>query len=104
MNATTAKTVRLPGLTIDFSAVRAVLSSDDRPIWAGKLVLTSDGRADGQIKVVTANMVHTSLVDLEGQQEADDPIYDVVEHWQDFIVNAVAAELGWATYAEAMAA
>jgi hypothetical protein len=104
MTTATSKTVRLPGLTIDFSAVRAVLSSDDRPIWAGKLVLTSDGRADGQIKVVTANMVHTALVDLEGDCDADDPIYGVVERWQDFIVNAVAAELGRATYAEAMAA
>ena len=104
MTAATSKTVRIPGLAIDFSSVRAVLSSDDRPIWAGKLVLTSNERADGQTKVVTANMVHTTLVDLEGACEHDDPIYDVVERWQDFIVNAVVAELGRATYAEAMAA
>jgi hypothetical protein len=48
--------------------------------------------------------VHTSLVDLEGECEHDDPIYAAIENWQDFIVNAVAAELGRATYAEAMAA
>jgi len=104
MTTATSKTVRIPGLTIDFSSVRAVLSNDDRPIWAGKIVLTSDERADGETKVVTANMVHTSLVDLEGECEHDDPIYAAIENWQDFIVNAVAAELGRATYVETMAA
>jgi hypothetical protein len=103
MNSSTAKTVRLPGLTIDFSAVRAVLS-DDCPIWAGKLVLTFDERSDKLVKVVTCNMVRTDLVDLEGECEHDDPVYGVVERWQEFIVDAVVAELGRATYAEAMAA
>ncbi len=102
--ATTTKTTELAGLTIDYANVRAVLSDDERPIWAGRLTITSDGRSDGLTKVVTANMVHTKLVDLEGEPEADDPIYGVVERWSAYIVNAVASELGRPTIADAMAA
>lgn len=98
--------VRLDGLrlTIEYTNVRAVLADDDRPIWAGKIVLTFDQRRDGLIKVVTANMAGRELHDLEGDCENDDPVYSVVERWTVYIVDAIEAELGKPRRFDAVAA
>lgn len=98
----TTKTVQVLDSTVDFSAVRSVLSNDDRPILAGKIVVTFDRRSDGLTKVVTANMVDDKLVDLEGECEETDPVYAVVARWASFIIGAIWHELGDPTYAEAM--
>lgn len=104
MTTATSKTVELPGLIIDFSAVRAVLSADDRPIWAGKIVLTNYDRTDGRIIRLTGNMIDMTVVDFEGDYEEGDPVYAGAERMADSIAFAVMLELGIATYAEAMAA
>jgi len=82
-----SRTINLPELTIDFSALRSEYSPDGYPRWEGKVVLAfPDGRT------VTANWRSAqdfsregSLVDFEGEADESDLVYvECDEHAEEW--------------------
>lgn len=79
------KIIQLPGMTIDFSALRSTFSADGLPRWSGKVALTFVDTIDNTTTVITANWAGKDestegmLVDFEGEPEANDPIYEACE-------------------------
>jgi hypothetical protein len=87
------KTIILPHLTIDFSALRSEYSNDGYPRWEGKVVLTFDN-GFGRLDVVTANWVGVDLsrrgelVDFEGESD-DAALYAACEAYADVVAEAI---------------
>lgn len=91
-----ARTIILPSLIIDFSALRSEFSPDGYPRWEGKVVLTF---ADD--KTVTANWISAqdfsrdgSLVDFEGDADENDPVYAKCEERASEWAALVSGRLG----------
>lgn len=88
------RTIILDNLTIDFSGLRSEFSPDGYPRWEGRVVVTVDG------KTVTANWCTAgdfsrdgTLVDFEGEPEANDPVYDLCEQNADAWATLITARL-----------
>jgi hypothetical protein len=93
------RTIHIPYLTIDFSALRSEFSPDGLPRWEGKVVLTFDN-GHGRVDTVTANWAGVDeekrgeLVDFEGESE-DDTLYAACEAHAVAIAEEISSLLSW---------
>lgn len=107
-------TIQLPGLTIDFSALRSIFAASGLPRWQGKVVVTFDDSIDGLTTVVTANWAGLDesaegmLCDFEGDVEDGEergmlPIYRACEvfaaDWSAKISEQLKRPSAWDAHA-----
>ena len=107
MTTATSKTIQIHDLTIDFSAVRSVFSSDGyTPRWGGKVALTFDNWIADSVDVVSANWSGYAdssdgkLCDFEGESD-DAELYALCEKHAEEWAVLIAERIGKPSYWDA---
>lgn len=106
--------IQLPGMTIDFSALRSVFAASGLPQWQGKVVLTFDDSIDGTMTIVKANWAGLDestqgmLCDFEGDVEDGEergmlPIYQACEVFAADWSAKISEQIGRPSYWDAHA-